>query len=125
MWCGARDLEPGPGHESNVAVWCGARDLEPGVVPETWSLARAMKVKWRFKGLSTAWREILNHVIIFDDQHLGRLIALHKEYFNEARPHQDIGQRIPGKTAVAIAITKTIVATPVFRGLHRDDQSAA
>jgi hypothetical protein len=64
-------------------------------------------------------------VIVIDDQHLGRLVAQYKEYFNMARPHQGIGQRIPGKSAVAIDITKRIVAKPVLGGLHHDYRRAA
>jgi hypothetical protein len=47
--------------------------------------------------------------------------------FNEARPHQGIGQRIPGKPAVAIDITKPTVAkpVPVLGGLHHDYRRAA
>jgi putative transposase len=77
----------------------------------------------RFVG--SARREILDHVIVIDDQHLGRLVAQYKEYFNEARPHQGIGQRIPGKPAIAIDITKPIVAKPVLGGLHHDYRRAA
>ena len=72
----------------------------------------------RFVG--SARREILDHVIILGDQHLGRLIAQYKEYFNEARPHQGIGQRIPGKQPAIIDITKPIVAKPVL-GAPADD----
>ena len=49
----------------------------------------------RFVG--SARREILDHVIVLADRHPFRLVARYKEYFNEARPHQGIGQRIPGK----------------------------
>jgi hypothetical protein len=51
--------------------------------------------------------------------------AQNKEYFNEARPRQGIGQRIPGKPAVALHITKTIVAKSALRGLHHDYRRAA
>jgi hypothetical protein len=77
----------------------------------------------RFVG--SARRESLDHVIVLDDQHLGWLVAQYKEYFNEARPHQGIGQRIPGKPAVTIDITNPIVATPVLGGLHHDYRRAA
>ena len=77
----------------------------------------------RFVG--SARREILDHVIVLDDQHLGRLVAQYKEYFNEARPHQGIGQRIQGNPPAAIDITKPIVAKPVLGGLHHDYRRAA
>ncbi len=77
----------------------------------------------RFVG--SARRELLDHVIVLDDRHLGRLVVQYKEYFNEARPHQGIGQRIPGRPPAAIDITKPIVAKPVLGGLHHDYRRAA
>ena len=75
--------------------------------------------------VGSALRQILDHVIVLDDQHLGRLVAQYKEYFNEARPHQGIGQRIPGMQPAAIDITKPIVAKSVLGGLHHDYRRAA
>jgi transposase InsO family protein len=75
--------------------------------------------------VGSARREILDHVLVLDDQHLGRLVARYKEYFNEARPHQGIGQRIPGKQPTASDITKPIVAKPIRGGLHHDYRRAA
>jgi hypothetical protein len=66
-----------------------------------------------------------NNLPVLDDHHLGRLVAQYKEDFNEARPHQGIGQRIPGKPAVTIDIIKPIAATPVLGGLHYDYRRAA
>ena len=77
----------------------------------------------RFVG--SARREILDHVVVFDDQHLGRLVAQYKEYFNEARPHQGIGQRIPGKPPEVADVTKPIVVKSVLGGLHHDYRRAA
>jgi len=60
-------------------------------------------------------------------EHLGRLVAQYKEYFNEARPHQGIGQRAtdPWKQPAVINITKPIVTKPVLGGLHHDYRRAA
>ncbi|MGA7740417.1 MAG: integrase core domain-containing protein, partial [Polyangia bacterium] len=40
-------------------------------------------------------RELLDHVILLGDRHLDSLVREYKVYFNEARPHQGIGQRVP------------------------------
>ncbi len=77
----------------------------------------------RFVG--SARRELLDHVIVLDDQHLGRLVRQYQDYFNEARPHQGIGQRIPGKPVQAADLKKPIVVKPVLGGLHHDYRRAA
>ena len=48
---------------------------------------------------------MLDHVIVLGDQHLAGLIDQYKNYFNEARPHQGIGQRIPGNPATVADAT--------------------
>ena len=40
-------------------------------------------------------RELLDHVLLVDDQHLASLLRRYQNYFNESRPHQGLGQRIP------------------------------
>jgi transposase InsO family protein len=78
----------------------------------------------RFVG--SARREMLDHVIVVDDEHLGRLVGQYRKYFNEARPHQGIGQRIPGKPAAAVPDPrKPIVANSLLGGLHHDYRRAA
>jgi putative transposase len=101
-----------------AAKGVGIRVIKPAVrAPDMNAVAE------RFVG--SARREILDHVIVLDDLHLGRLVARYKEYFNEARPHQGIGQRIPGKQPAAIDITERIVAKPILGGLHHDYRRAA
>jgi len=39
--------------------------------------------------------ECLDHLLILNQAHLRRVLKRHTEYYNEARPHQGIGQRIP------------------------------
>jgi putative transposase len=41
--------------------------------------------------IGSARREILDHVIVLDDRHFGRLVTQYKEYFNEARPIRESG----------------------------------
>jgi putative transposase len=40
-------------------------------------------------------RECLDHILVHDDKHLQRVVTEYTTYFNEDRPHQGIGQRIP------------------------------
>ena len=47
------------------------------------------------------------------------------DYFNEARPHQGIGELVPANRTFGIDTSKPIVVTPVLGGLHADDRKAA
>ena len=44
--------------------------------------------------VGSARREILDHVIVLDDRHLGRIVGEYKGYFNEAR--RESANRSPG-----------------------------
>ena len=46
-------------------------------------------------------------------------------YFNEIRPHQGIGQRVPTKPVLDIDLSKPIEVTSVLGGLHVDYRRAA
>jgi len=61
---------------------------------------------------------------VVDEDHLGRLVREYRQYFNEARPHQGIGQRVPARQTVVDDVTKPIVASSVLGGLRRDYRRA-
>jgi putative transposase len=69
-------------------------------------------------------REALDHVLLLGEQHLGNVAAQYVLYFNKARPHQGIQQRIPDGPANDIRDGK-IIAIPVLGGLHHDYRRAA
>jgi putative transposase len=75
--------------------------------------------------VESARHEMLDHVVVLDDRHLARLMGEYKNDFNEARPHQRIGQQIPGKPSLAADLTKPIVTKPVLGWLHHDYWRAA
>jgi putative transposase len=37
----------------------------------------------------------MDHILIRDEKHLQRVVKEYAAYFNQERPHQGIGQRIP------------------------------
>jgi transposase InsO family protein len=71
-------------------------------------------------------RECLDHLIVLGERHLDRVLREYATFFNAARPHQGIAQRIPVPTARRQQRTgSSVVAEPVLGGLHHDYQTAA
>jgi transposase InsO family protein len=70
-------------------------------------------------------RELLDHVLLVDDLHLASLLRQYQRYFNESRPHQGIGQRVPTKPVLDIDASKPIEVTSVLGGLPVDYRRAA
>jgi transposase InsO family protein len=74
-------------------------------------------------------RECLDYMLIINDRHLYRLIDEYVTYYNHARPHQGIGQRIPDpeeddKSGVGDK-GQRVACKPVLGGLHHDYHWAA
>ena len=72
--------------------------------------------------LGSLRRECLDHFVILNERHVHRLVKEYKVYFNRARPHQGIKQRVPCRTERLDAppITATLSSRPVLNGLHHD-----
>ena len=75
--------------------------------------------------MGTLRRELLNHFLIFSENHLGRILKEFKEYYNFNRPHQGIGQTIPVKAEIVTEEKGKIVSFPVLGGLHHHYQRIA
>ena len=58
---------------------------------------------------------------------LTRILKEYVAYFNEARPHQGIAQRIPAPKVTSTGDHKSgpVTAFPVLNGLHHDYRRAA
>jgi hypothetical protein len=72
--------------------------------------------------LGSLRRECLDHFVILNERHVHRLVKDYKAYFNRARPHQGIEQRVPCRTERLDAppVTATLSWRPVLNGLHHD-----
>ena len=76
-------------------------------------------------------RECLDHLLIVSEAHLQNVLDEYCDFFNDARPHQGIGQRRPGTSESSALAARsalnygTIVVRPVLGGLHHDYQLAA
>ena len=85
---------------------------------------RANAVVERYVG--SVRRECLDHLLIFGERQLRRVIAAYVEYFNESRPHQGIDQHVPcGPPTWAEPTSGKIIAFPVLDGLHHEYRRAA
>jgi transposase InsO family protein len=72
-------------------------------------------------------RECLDHVLICGEGHLRRVLAAYLDFFNTARPHQGLQQRVPLPAPVrtgALA-TSRVCSTAVLGGLHHIYEWAA
>jgi transposase InsO family protein len=69
-------------------------------------------------------REALDHVLLLNEEHLGKVAREYVRFFNKARTHQGIGQRIP-EGPVNENHQGKIVALPVLGGLHHDYRRVA
>ncbi len=72
--------------------------------------------------LGSLRRECLDFLLILNERHPRRILHQYQHYFNEARPHQGINQRIPCRSDAAPLhqSTGTIIAHPILGGLHHD-----
>ena len=78
--------------------------------------------------LGSVRRACLDHVVVLGEAHLRRVLRAFVAYCNQDRPHQGIGQHIPGDAAAAPVYAGkvgTVRAFPVLGGLHHAYQRAA
>jgi transposase InsO family protein len=66
--------------------------------------------------IGTLRRECLDHVLIFGERHLRRILALYSSYYNQTRTHLALRKDAPLRRAVQGS--GTITATPILFGLH-------
>jgi putative transposase len=70
-------------------------------------------------------RECLDHMLTLNERHLLRVLSEYVQYYNSARPHQGLHQRIPDPPASPGSTTGAVHATPVLGGLHHSYARAA
>ena len=78
--------------------------------------------------LGSVRRECLDHLLVLGEAHLRRVLRAYVTYFNTARPHQSLQQRIPDRAAVGALRPEErgpVRAVPVLGGLHHTYGRAA
>lgn len=72
--------------------------------------------------LGSVRRECVDHVLILSETHLDHVLREYAiSYFNAARPHQGLGQRVPAAPEYdSYAPGRRVVALSVLGGLHHD-----
>jgi len=63
-------------------------------------------------------REYLDHVIIFNEDHLRRILVSYLDYYHRCRTHLSLDKDTPDRRSVQHADTGKIVAYPQVGGLH-------
>ena len=100
-----------------------ASDIE--VIHTPYEAPRANAICERFVG--SLRRECLDHMLVIGELQLIRVLKEYVSYFNPARPHQGIAQRIPAPRVPPAGRPKAgkVMAFPVLNGLHHDYRWAA
>jgi putative transposase len=80
--------------------------------------------------IGTLRRELLDRTLILNQAHLRAVLIEYQEHYNTARPHQGIGQRVPGadprpRVTAARPDTWQIRRKPVLNGLINEYERAA
>ena len=63
-------------------------------------------------------RECLNHVIIFDERHLRRVLSSYFQYYHESRTHLSLDKDCPETRPMHPPTAGNIIAFPEVGGLH-------
>jgi putative transposase len=87
---------------------------------------RANAICERF--LRSVRQECLDHLLILNEKQLHRVLNAYVQYFNQARPHQAIGQQIPEPHMGPFSPdhdSGKIISFSVLGGLHHDYRRAA
>ena len=108
-------------HFARVAATSGIK-----VLRTPYQTPRANAVCERFLG--SVRRECLDHFLVLHEKQLHRLLKTYVRYYNQARPHQGIRQRIPDPPVLAAPLSNQpnqMVSIAVLGGLHHNYQRAA
>jgi len=70
-------------------------------------------------------RECLNHVIVFNEAHLRRILTRYFAYYHESRTHLSLGRNAPMRREIEPLERGKVIAIPHLGGLHHQYTRAA
>jgi hypothetical protein len=76
-------------------------------------------------GVSQIRRECLNHVIIFNERHLRKVLKSYAKYYHEARTHLSLDKQSPVPRSIETPHQGKVVAIPHVGGFHHEYRRAA
>jgi putative transposase len=94
------------------------------------SVRTSFRSPWQ-NGVAERWvgscrRDLLDHVIAFNERHLKRLVAEYVRYYHDDRTHLGLQKETPGRRKTAICIGHSrVVSLPRLGGLHHRYDLAA
>ncbi len=77
------------------------------------------------RSIGSIRRECLNHVIIFNERHLRRVLKSYATYYHEARTHLSLDTQSPVPRSIQQPDQGKVVAIPHVGGLHHEYRRAA
>jgi hypothetical protein len=63
-------------------------------------------------------RECLDHIVIFNERHLRRVLTSYLDYYHRTRTHLSLDQDCPDSRPVMLPRIGRVVAVPQVSGLH-------
>jgi putative transposase len=70
-------------------------------------------------------RECLDHIVIFNQRHLRRVLSLYVDYYHRTRTHRSLDKDCPDSRPIIPSRIGKVVAIPQVGGLHHRYQRLA
>jgi hypothetical protein len=91
-------------------AWARQQPEDPTAPRSPWQNGHAERL------IGSIRRECLDHVVVFGERHLRRLLRSYMQYYNDARTHLSLSKDAPIPRAVQVI--GRILPTPILGGLH-------
>jgi hypothetical protein len=110
-------------HTISSVIGTGSTERHLRAASERWAFATDRQRRDRHgrtanaeRFIGSIRRECLDHVIVFGEQHLRRVLRSYQQYYNGTRTHLSLGKDSPVPRAVHA--TGSILPLPILGGLH-------